>query len=164
MKIIAIDPGPEQSASVLYDTEKAAPCEWAIWRNEHLLAALIEEEVPPRYSTDADKLAIEMVACYGMPVGKSIFETAFWAGRFVQAFPGPHVRIYRQDVKLFLCNSMRAKDANIRQALIDRFPATGGGKTPQVGTKKRPGPLYGFHKDLWSALAVAVTAAEGKDG
>ena len=37
----------------------------------------------------------------------------------------------RQEVKLHLCNSARAKDANIRQALIDRF----GGKDKAIGRK-----------------------------
>jgi hypothetical protein len=44
---------------------------------------------------------------------------------------------------------MKAKDANIRQALIDKIG-------PQ-GTKKDPGPTYGISKDVWSALAIAVT-------
>ena len=60
---------------------------------------------------------------------------------------------------MHLCNSVRAKDSNVRQALLDRFPATGGGKTPQIGTKSKPGPLYGFSKDMWAALGVALTFA-----
>jgi hypothetical protein len=43
---------------------------------------------------------------------------------------------------------MRAKDSNIRQALIDRFG--------EPGTKKVPGLLYGIKKDEWSALALGV--------
>ena len=69
-------------------------------------------------------------------------------------------KIYRMDVKMYLCNNTRAKDGNIRQAIIDRYPANGGGKTPQIGTKKHPGPLYGVSKDVWSALAVAIYCAE----
>ena len=64
--------------------------------------------------------------------------------------------VYREDVKLHLCGSPRAKDANIRQALIDRW----GGKAEAVGTVKKPGPLYGVKSHAWSALAVAVTALE----
>ncbi len=62
----------------------------------------------------------------------------------------------RFDVKLHLCGNARAKDTNIRQALIDRF---GGieGKSKAVGTKKAPGPLYGCKSHMWAALAVAVT-------
>jgi hypothetical protein len=63
--------------------------------------------------------------------------------------------VFRRDVKLHLCGSARAKDPNIRQALLDRFGP--------VGTKKAPGPLYGVKSHIWSALAVAVTASETKE-
>lgn len=42
-------------------------------------------------------------------------------GRFTQAAQKPVDYIYRQDEKLHLCHDSRAKDANIRRALIDRF-------------------------------------------
>jgi hypothetical protein len=105
-------------------------------------------------------VAIEMIASYGMPVGREVFETCVWIGRFQQALesPGTAELVYRKDVKLHLCGSPRAKDGNVRQALIDLFPATGGGKTPQIGTKKQPGPLYGMSSHAWAALGVAITA------
>ncbi len=102
----------------------------------------------------ASHLAIEMIASYGMPVGKEIFETCVWIGRFVQAWGGPFTQVYRRDVKLHLCGQPRAKDANIRAALIDKF---GPGKGKAIGTKKSPGPLYGMTADCWAALGVAVT-------
>lgn len=99
-------------------------------------------------------LAIEMVASYGMAVGKDVFETCVWIGRFVQAYPGRTHWVYRKDVKMALCGSMRARDSNIRQALTDRY---GPGREKAVGRKKAPGPLYGIRTHLWSALAVGVT-------
>jgi hypothetical protein len=91
------------------------------------------------------------VASYGMPVGESIFETVFWIGRFWEETGNitRKARIYRKDVKMNLCGSMKAKDSNIRQALIDRFGV--------VGVKKNPGWFYGFKADIWSAYAVGVT-------
>jgi hypothetical protein len=56
--------------------------------------------------------------------------------------------VFRRDVKLHLCDSPRAKDGNVRQALLDRLG-------PQ-GTKKAPGPTYGVKSHEWAALAVAV--------
>ena len=93
---------------------------------------------------------IERVASYGMPVGEEIFKTVYWSGRFAQSFGADNVqRVPRLKAKLHLCHDSRAKDANIRQALIDRF-----GKP---GTKKEPSILYGITGDLWAALALAVT-------
>src|SRR5690606_4735562 len=74
-------------------------------------------------------------------------------GRFIQACQAPSTKVYRKDVKLHLCGSPRAKDANIRQSLLDRF---GPGKEKAVGTKQNPGPLYGVKSHMWAALAVAV--------
>jgi hypothetical protein len=67
--------------------------------------------------------------------------------------------VYRREVKTNLCGSMKAKDGNVRQALIDRF----GGKEKAIGKKKTPGPLYGFSADVWQALAVAITFADMRD-
>jgi hypothetical protein len=107
------------------------------------------------YEIVVDEVVIEMVASYGMAVGASVFETCVTIGRFVQLFSRlPVSMMYRKDVKMHLCNSMRAKDANIRQALLDRLG-------PQ-GTKKNPGPTFGVSKDIWSALACAVTFADTK--
>ncbi|HKK06198.1 MAG TPA: hypothetical protein VKA50_10160, partial [Gammaproteobacteria bacterium] len=145
--MIAIDPGPEQSAWVRYVNGEIL--EMDIEPNEHVRTWL------PHASSST--LAIEMVASYGMAVGKDVFETVYWIGRFDEAHnEGSAIRIYRKDVKVHLCGNVTAKDSNIRQALIDRFGGTGG-KDAAVGKKASPGPLYGIRKDLWSALAVAVT-------
>ena len=152
MILLCVDPGTNVSGVVVYDGSEVMEVYPEI-DNEELLYNMGLMGMP-------DHMAIEMVASYGMPVGREVFETCVWIGRFIQSFNGDHTKIYRKDVKLALCDSMRAKDANIRQAIIDRFPTTGGGKTPQVGTKKQPGPLYGVSKHAWSALAVGITYFE----
>jgi hypothetical protein len=86
-----------------------------------------------------------------MAVGREVFETVFAIGMFSQHVRGIRL-VPRRDVKMHLCQSPRAKDGNIRQALLDRCGV--------VGTKKSPGPLYGISQHRWSALAVAVTAFE----
>jgi hypothetical protein len=158
MTILAIDPGTVQSAWVLFANGR--PAASGIWPNADLLVAL-RSGAPT--ATDAgwqviepDLAVIEQVASYGMPVGAEVFETVRWAGRFEEALhPTPVVLLARMAVKMHLCGNSRAKDANIRQALLDKF----GGKAA-TGTKKAPGPLYGIHADLWAALAVAVTFVE----
>jgi len=93
---------------------------------------------------------------YGMPVGVEVFEAIRWSGRFEEACqPIPVVYLPRRTVKLHLCGTSRAKDANVRAALLEKF----GGKEAAIGNKAHPGPLYGIHADLWSALALAVTYA-----
>lgn len=148
--IFAIDPGPTQSGWVVYDSGRVV--EGGVMLNEEMLTYL-------ECQTRLCKLAIEMIASYGMAVGKEVFETCVWIGRFQQAWHAPEKvqKVYRRDVKLHLCGTSKAKDANIRQALIDLYPATGGGKCPQIGTKGQPGPLYGVSTHVWPALAVAVT-------
>lgn len=139
--ILAIDPGCTDSAWILYKDGEII----TFGKN------LNSEVMNIVKFGNGQHLAVEMIASYGMPVGKEVFETCVWIGRFLEAWNGDHTLIYRKDVKMHLCGSMRAKDANIRQALIDRFgPA---------GTKKAPGGTYGISKDVWSALAVAVTYA-----
>lgn len=147
MLVLAIDPGNEKSAYVMYNPETKRISEKNILNNLEILPIIT--------SIRYDKLAIEMIASYGMGVGKTVFETCLWVGRFIQAGYPYHEAylIYRKDEKMYLCHSMKAKDGNIRQAILDLY----GGKDVALGNKKRPGPLYGVSKDIWAALAVAIT-------
>lgn len=148
--ILAIDPGDRFSAFVLYDSK---PHDFGRIENETLLERL------PHYRIAADTMAVEMIASYGMPVGREVFETCVFIGRLVQAWRamnGLYSLVYRKDVKLHLCGQPRAKDGNIRQALIDRY----GGKEKAIGKKASPGVLYGVSADVWSALAIAVTYSD----
>ena len=147
--ILAIDPGTVRSAWVEYDPSWCRVSDFGIDPNQ-IMRVIVADW------TGDGPVVIEKIESYGMAVGAEIFETVFWTGRFAEAaFPRPVFRLPRRDVKLHLCGDTRAKDPNIRQALLDRF----GGKSA-TGTKKAPGPLYGIHADLWAALAVAVTYAD----
>lgn len=95
--------------------------------------------------------ACEYIDCLGMAVGSETFSTVFNCGRLYAAATIMRL-IPRRDIKLHLCGTHRAKDANVRQALID--------KIGPVGTKKQPGPCHGVATHLWAALAVAVTATD----
>ncbi len=159
--ILAIDPGNIESGVVLIRERDLKPLLAEKISNGELLNNLITN----RYETLEESefirhVAIEMIASQGMAVGKSAFETCVWIGRFIQALEDNYYNdslkfIYRKDEKMNLCGSMRAKDSNIIQALIDRFAPN----TPNKGkgTKKEPGWFYGFKKDIWQAYAVGVT-------
>jgi len=147
--IMAIDPGPEQSAYVVIDCGKRTVLDARTLPNGELL-----DYIP---LADADRVYIEMIASYGMAVGKSVFETCVWVGRFMEcawrSSGQEPALIYRKDVKMHLCGNTKAKDANIRQAIMDLYGST---REKAIGTKKRPGPLYGVKGDEWAAIGVAL--------
>lgn len=107
-----------------------------------------------------EAVVFEKIESFGMAVGAETFETVFWTGRLY----GPASvlcgraaeRMPRRTVKLHICHSARATDANIRMALLDRWGGTGAA----IGSKKTPGPLYGVKSHLWAALALAVTFSD----
>lgn len=141
MNILAIDPGPEKSAFVLWNTDCEEIIDKGICENINFKLAPV----------DIDLLAVEMIESYGMPVGKDVFETCLWIGEFrcyAKAFEIPFELVYRSKVKMHFCNARGAKDSNVRQAEIDRY-----GKP---GTKKNPGKLYGVKYDIWQALGIAI--------
>lgn len=150
--IFAIDPGNIESGFALISMPGFELLEFGKVENETLLQSI------PFIAGQSDSFAIEMVASYGMPVGKDVFETCVWIGRFIQAAKKEAHFVYRKDEKLCLCGSLKAKDGNIRQALIDRY-ATFDFKNGK-GTKKNPDTFYGVSKDVWQAIAVGVTHYE----
>lgn len=142
LTVLGIDPGPVESAYVHWNGR----CILGLSKlpNAELLVVL------PKHS--ARHVVIEMIASYGMAVGAEVFETCVWIGRFMESSswgPANVHRMPRLAVKQHLCHDSRAKDANIRAALMDRF----GGPA----SVKKGGSLYGVHGDCWAALAVAAT-------
>lgn len=148
MRIFAIDPGPDMSGWV--DLTDGKPVAFGHCENDELLAILGKSRLT------CEILAIEWIQNYGMPAGQSLFMTALWVGRFVEMWPHVSLLVTRPTVKCHVCGSARAKDGNVRQALVDRF----GGKELGIGRKKTPGPLYGLRGHCWAALAVAVTVLD----
>lgn len=150
--VLAIDPGPVRSAWLVL--ERGIVSSFGLVPNDELL-----DQLRLLFQLNIRHVAIEEIESFGMAVGREVFTTVRWAGRFEEAasLSGAAVTLVpRRAVKLHLCGSARAKDSNIRQALIDRF----GGDSVAVGRKATPGPLYGISKDVWSALAIAVTWAD----
>ena len=148
--VVAIDPGPEESAFVSLTRDGQIVNHGKVG-NEAMLAYISG----PNEGQLAATLVIEQIAAMGMSVGAEVFETVFWSGRFAERFGMCCVqRVKRHEVKMHLCGNTRAKDGNIRQALIDRY---GPGKEKAIGRAKCPGPLYGISSDQLQALAVGLT-------
>ena len=163
MRICGIDPGPEESALVLWDTEYPITSIGAVRLGLGTEGKILEKMIVPttmvcghilhfRY----DVLAIEDIKNYGMKVGQSVFKTLKWIGEMRYAANSIHKKTYfinRSEVVVNLCHTTAAKKGNVNLVLRDRF----GGK----GTKKDPGYMYGLDKGgtghMFDAFAVAVT-------
>lgn len=154
--IIGIDPGTRESAYALFSagpriSGAKAPNDSLVEMLDHLY-----HTIPPSESENSPppSLVIEMVGHYGtgMAVGREVFDTCVFIGRLWErwsyCFGLTPTTVLRKAVVAHLCGSARAKDGNVRQALIDRLG--------RPGTKKDPGPTYGITGDVWQALAVAV--------
>ena len=163
MTILAIDPGPTESAYLLWDgTIKR----FGKVPNEGI-GCLFREGLCIQHAV------CERIRSFGMPAGAELFETAEWSGYFRRSAVEQGIDwhwITRGEVKDHLCHSRKANDATIRQSLIDRF---GGSASIRAEQKAKPkkgipsvpaGALYGIHADEWSALAVAVTWLDQNGG
>lgn len=154
MNILAIDPGSTNSAYAFID-ETLKPLEFAKVDNDTLLRGL------PVFVSMKAKVVIELIGHYGtgMPAGKTVFDTCIWIGRYIQALaPDPVDLVLRAPVKTHLCGNPKATDANVTQALVDRFAIDP--RNHGKGTKAEPGFFYGFYKDIWQAYALAVYYAD----
>ena len=179
MELFAIDPGNKESAYVLlniadsYDVKKGCfiyhPQSITLRRfgkeSCWTVAEILENWLASALHNEPRVVAIERVQAMGMPVGYEIFETCEWIGRYSQLCDLHCVApqyVYRLEEKITLCNDSKAKDANIRQALIDRFAKHDfkNGK----GTKANPDVFYGFKADIWAAMAVATTCMDQLSG
>ncbi len=142
MRLLAVDPGPALSAWV--ELEHGRPVAFGHDPTPAVVARVLAWDGP---------VAIEMIACYGMGVGKEVFETCLEIGRMDRDRRAQLV--YRLDVKMHFCKQARAKDGNVRTAIVDRF-----GGPVAIGKKKSPGPLYGVSGDVWQALALGLFVSD----
>lgn len=157
-RVLAIDPGPTESAYVVIAADTRRPVVFDKVPNGELLRRLL----PECWIALDVTVAIEMVASYGMAVGAEVFDTCVWIGRFaerVARYAGIDAQLVkRHEIKLHHCHSARANDSNIAQALRDRFAP--GAPNKGKGTKAAPGWFYGFAGDIWQAYALAVYVAD----
>lgn len=142
--IFAVDPGTTDSALVAFDGKRIHMA--SIMPNDDLLALVRRS----KSALAGARMAVETIASYGMPVGRETFETCEFCGRLREAAEanGAKVqRVYRREIKIYLCGTMKAKDANISQALRDKY-------SKEV--------LKGIKSHLWAAMAVADYALTHK--
>lgn len=162
MSLLAIDPGSTQSGFAIIDGDYTPKLVGKV-PNEELLdlcgSAWFDHGV--------GWAVIEQLQSYGASVGRTVFDTAMWSGRFIQALREPFVggsgyacEVYllpRKDVKLNLVGKTACKDGHIAQALRDRFVRPGADR--YEATAK--GAFFeGFKADIWQAFSLGVTAID----
>lgn len=152
MRIIGIDPGNIESAYCILDngsiSETAKLPNGSFW------------ETVSEFTSEPCVVYLEDIQAMGMSVGQEVFDTAKQIGRLqllMEQSGVEYVMIKRTEVKLHHCNTTRAKDTNIRAALIERF----GDK----GTKSNKGFFFGVSgSDQWSACAIALAGNDKTNG
>lgn len=141
---LGIDPGPTESAYALI---------------RHDCSILSAGKLPNAVlfdilRSDGRQVAVESLQCYGMPVGRSVFETAYQIGRILRhcEITGLPVTLYpRQEYARAICGTAKISDAILRQALLLRFGGDGKGE---------PLALLRGNTDKRSAFGVAVYHAD----
>jgi hypothetical protein len=152
MEILAIDSGTFDTGYCIVNSEILKPIRFGKIKNEEILLII------NTLSSD-DVVVLEQFKSYGMSIGQSTMDAIQWNGRFIQRAKDRGLKVdlvARLEEKMNLCKNGKAKDSNIRQALIDRFG--------EVGVKNNPGWFYGVSKDVWSAVAIAVTWSDREKG
>lgn len=155
MFVFAIDPGDTESGYCLYDAETKRPFAYGKVAN-HALIDVAGTQVS-LYGTDLT-FVIETMSI-PKKCGKTVFDAIFWSGRFYQAMIDSDAvvaTLMRITAKGHILKLIGGNDREMKEALEIRF----GGKAAAIGTKAKPGPLYGMGNDCRAALAVAITFAE----
>lgn len=172
--IISVDPGPTNHGWAILDRPDGVLLPrialtghgpWAALERDIATVACCDEA----FGNDTTSLVVEKMRNYGRVMGNDAIMTSFEAGRVVASVTCsyPHCKVYlvsHPDWKLCLTGRAQAKDTEIRGALLELFPGTGGGACPQIGTQKEPGPLFlmkGEH--VRDAVALGVAFMRFKD-
>jgi hypothetical protein len=165
LKILGIDPGTYSSAGAVYNVtqHKVEDVFWV--KNEDFVLR----------ASSAISTAKNLIVSYERfqhyntkeGVGNSTFRTCCWYGRFIEGFYnlyGINLKIHSitsPDVKLAFLGLSNPRDAKllVKRAIGEMFSQTGGGSTPAIGVKNKPGPLFIMRSQpvhCWDAVAVCL--------
>jgi hypothetical protein len=134
-----------------------------VWNTKHQEVEYCNEALPNKnvpYFSENHKLdytgkncvfVIEDIKSYGMPVGATTFDTCKAIGRFqerIESYGDSYIMVFKSEIQVHFCNTSKAKDANIKRVLKDRFG--------EKGTKKNQGILYNLKSHSWDAFALCI--------
>ena len=151
--ILAIDPGTTRSGLVVVE------------RGLVEVAAKVDNEIALNYARsysngsalETSIVCIERFEARGMPMSDDSVETVLFTGQLIEAVTctkfAQLALLKRSKIKIALCGTARAKDANVRAALIDIWGDS-------IRKRKKDGTLsenqFTIVSDAWAALAVAT--------
>ena len=155
---LAIDPGPKFSGVVAVKDNLNLEIIFANPKADNKMLTIYFEE---SFGYLFENVVIERMNYQAKRLSKSSIETIEQYGQMIHAAncAGKYtILIERQKVQMFFCGRTNASDAMIRKRVLALYAPTGGGNTPQIGTKRKQGPLYGVTSHAIQALAVGITA------
>ena len=163
--VMAYDPGPRTSGAVEYDVASRRVTAAAKEMPTADMLRYLRSAKAGHALTSGALHAFEDFEPRGMPCGHDICQSLKLIGHLQEIAPNGSMFIPRQQIKLALCGSSRANDANVRAAVIRWFAGRHNLATERdvIGRKASPGPCYGVSSHAWQALAVALVAAHGTD-
>ncbi len=183
--IFAVDPGPTRSAWV--HLREGNPARFGLDDNAYV-RRVCEETQTWGIDVAAIEMIASYGMGVGAEVFETCIWIGRFVESLVRCNIPEHCikLIPRMKIKSGICHSAKATDSNIRAALIDRFGGQekaisgrrcvicGGRKLIGLGKKRGPcptcrgtgwiippGPLAKISKDVWAALALAVTVQDG---
>lgn len=131
--IICFDPGNDLTGWCVYSVEDKI----LFYKNKEDNLKVIEKFKEFFQKYNILQVGIEYPSSYGMSVGQSLYDTCTFVGILIQISKNNNVNpelVFRKSVKMFLCNSVRAKDAEVNLRVREYFG--------EDNTIKSPNPFY----------------------
>ena len=157
MLLAGIDTGTIKSAYTVLDTDTMKIVDCKFIENDELHEYL--------WNARIDMLIIEMLEPQGSSIGEETYAACYWTGRFwtCAQFAGAEVHgITRSKSKKTTTGTASSNDAKVTAALALLFdPQAKYGRIAK-GTKKNPGPCYGFTSHNYQALSLCIAYLNGK--
>jgi hypothetical protein len=129
--IICFDPGNDLTGWCVYSVEDKV----LFYKNKEDNLKVIEKFKEFFQKYNILQVGIEYPSSYGMSVGQSLYDTCTFVGILIQISKDNNINpelVFRKSVKMFLCNSVRAKDAEVNLRVREYFGEDNTIKSPNV--------------------------------
>lgn len=155
--IICFDPGNDLTGWCVYSVEDKI----LFYKNKESNLEVIKKFKEFFQKYNVLQVGIEYPSSYGMSVGQSLYDTCTFIGILIQISKDNNANpelVFRKSVKMFLCNSVRAKDAEVNLRVREYFGEDNTIKSPNVfywneEVEKNGGSKW-CNNDQYASIAV----------